>query len=344
MKKRTFLKASLMAALLASGVPAMAQEVTLRMHQFLPPQSTVPAEVLIPWAEAVGEASGGRIKVEVYSSMALGGTAPQLIDQVADGVVDIAWTLPGYTPGRFPRVEVFELPFMMTNAEATSRAYWDMYQTDMADTDFAGLHMLGAWVHGPGVLHVKGDPVESIDDMDGLKLRGPTRVINGLLGELGATPIGMPVPALPENLVKGVIDGTVIPWQVTTALKISELTDSHTEFVGERTLYTAAFVLVMNKDVYEALPADLQAVIDSLSGAEFSANAGRIMQEADVGARAIAEDRGNTIVQIEGDDLALWEAASQPVIVRWLEEMAEQGIDGADLLTRARALIAENSM
>lgn len=344
MKKRTFLKASLMAALMASGMPAVAQEVTLRMHQFLPPQATVPAQILIPWAEAVGEASDGRIKVEVYSAMALGGTPPQLMDQVADGVVDIAWTLPGYTPGRFPRVEVFELPFMMTNAEATSRAYWDMYESDMADTDFAAFHMLGAWVHGPGVIHVNGDAIESIDDMDGLKLRGPTRVINDLLGELGATPIGMPVPALPENLAKGVIDGTVIPWEVTKALKIAELTNAHTEFVGEQTLYTAAFVLIMNKDSYDAMPADLQAILDGLSGADFSANAGKIMQDADAAGRAVASDRGNTIVTVEGDDLATWEAAAQPVIDRWLAEMAAKDIDGADLLTRARALIAANGM
>ena len=344
MNKRNLLKSGLVAILLAGGGAAMAQEVTLRMHQFLPPQATVPAQILIPWAEAVEEASGGRIKVEVYSAMALGGTPPQLIDQVADGVVDIAWTLPGYTPGRFPRVEVFELPFMMTNAEATSRAYWEMYQTDMADTDFADFHMLGAWVHGPGVIHVNGDPIETIADMDGLKLRGPTRVINDLLGELGATPIGMPVPALPENLAKGVIDGTVIPWEVTKALKIAELTNAHTEFLGERTLYTAAFVLIMNKDAYEAMPADLQEILDSVSGADFSANAGKVMQAADAAGRAVAEDRGNTIVTIEGEALATWEAAAQPVIERWIAEMADKGIDGQDLLTRARALIAENSM
>ncbi len=343
MTKSNFLTAGFAAILMAGALPVAAQEVTLRMHQFLPPQATVPAQILFPWAEAVAEASDGRIKVEIYSAMALGGSPTQLMDQVADGVVDIAWTLPGYTPGRFPRVEVFELPFMMSNAEATSRAYWDMYASDMADTDFADFHMLGAWVHGPGVIHVNGDPIESIDDMDGLKLRGPTRVINDLLGELGATPIGMPVPALPENLAKGVIDGTVIPWEVTKALKIAELTNAHTEFVGERTLYTAAFVLVMNKASYEAMPADLQAILDSVSGADFSANAGRIMQDADAAGRAVAVDRGNTIVTIEGEDLATWEAAAQPVIDRWLAEMEAKGIDGQDLLVRARALISQNT-
>ncbi len=344
MKKRSFLKAGLMAALMASGMPAVAQEVTLRMHQFLPPQATVPAQILIPWAEQIGEASGGRIKVEVYSAMALGGTPPQLMDQVVDGVVDIAWTLPGYTPGRFPRTEVFELPFMMTTPSATSRALWSLYESDMADTEYAGVHILGAWVHGPGVIHVNGDPIETVDDMDGLKLRGPTRVINDMLGELGATPIGLPVPAIPENLAKGVIDGTVIPWEVTKALKVAELTDAHTEFAGEHALYTAAFVLVMNKAVYEALPADLQAIMDENSGADFSANAGDVMLAGDGPARQIAVDRGNTVITVEGDALSPWQAAAQPVIDRWVAEMAEKGIDGADLLARARAAIAASGM
>ncbi len=344
MMKRTFLKAGLMAGLLASGIAASAQEITLRMHQFLPPQATVPSQILIPWAEAVSEASDGRIKVEVYSAMALGGSPPQLMDQVIDGVVDIAWTLPGYTPGRFPRVEVFELPFMMTNPGATSRAYWSLYESDMADTDFADVHVLGAWVHGPGVIHVKGDPIETVADMEGRKLRGPTRVINGMLNELGATAIGMPVPALPENLAKGVIDGTVIPWEVTASLKIAELTDAHTEFAGEYALYTAAFVLVMNKAVYEGMPDDLRAIIDAHSGADFSANAGDIMLAGDAPARQLAIDEGNTLITVEGDALTEWEAAAQPVIDRWIEEMDAQGIDGADLLERARALIAENSM
>jgi TRAP-type transport system periplasmic protein len=147
MKKRNFLKSAAVAALALSAmgvslIGAVAQEVTLRMHQFLPAQANVPAELLIPWAEKIGTESGGRIKIEVFSAMSLGGTPPQLMDQARDGVVDIVWTLPGYTPGRFPRVEVFELPFMMTNAEATSHAYWDLFKSDMEAQEFQGVKIL----------------------------------------------------------------------------------------------------------------------------------------------------------------------------------------------------------
>ena len=341
MFKRTLMKTWIAGLAVLAGLGfAQAQEVTLRLHQFLPPQANVPAKILIPWAEKVTADSQGTLNVEVFSAMALGGTPPQLIDQVRDGVVDIVWTLPGYSPGRFPRVEVFELPFMMTDAEAASRAYWTLFESDMADTDFKDFKILGTWVHGPGVIHAKGIAIASLEDMPGKKLRGPTRVINDLLSELGATPVGMPVPAIPEALSKGVIDGCVIPWEVTPALKVAELVDSHTEFQGETALYTAAFVLAMNKASYDRLPDAAKAAIDANSGIEFSAFAGRTMQEFDAPGRDIAVAANNPILTVAGDELARWEAAGEAVQSRWIAEMAEKGIDGADLIARAKALIA----
>lgn len=332
-------------AALAAGFAssaATAQEVTLRLHQFLPAQAVVPTHVLDVWADRIEEASGGRIEIQRFPAMQLGGAPPQLIDQVVDGTVDIVWTLPGYTPNRFPRTEVFELPFMMANgnAEATSRAYWQLGQETMFDTDFAGVHVLGLWVHGPGVIH-SSDPVESVGDLAGVSLRAPTRMTNQLFERLGATPIGMPVPAVPEALSQGVIDATVIPWEVTAALRVSELVGNHTEFPGDA-LYVATFVLAMNQDRYDSLPADLQAIIDENSGLEFSAFAGRVMQDYDAPARELAEDRGNTIITLAEDQMGEWRAAADPVISGWVTDMAAAGIDGAALLERARALIAES--
>jgi TRAP-type C4-dicarboxylate transport system substrate-binding protein len=333
------------AATLALGLTAgaaTAQEVTLRLHQFLPAQAVVPTHVLDVWADQVEEASDGRIEIQRFPAMQLGGAPPQLIDQVIDGTVDIVWTLPGYTPNRFARTEVFELPFMMAdgNAEATSRAYWQLAEETMMDTDFADVHVLGLWVHGPGVIH-SSDPVESVADLEGVSLRAPTRMTNRLFSELGATPIGMPVPAVPEALSQGVIDATVIPWEVTAALRVSELVEYHTEFPGDA-LYVATFVMAMNQDRYDSLPADLQAIIDEHSGLEFSGFAGRVMQDYDAPARLIAEDRGNVITTLTEDQVAEWRAVADPIVAGWEEEMAAAGIDGAALVERARALIAEN--
>jgi len=336
--RRTLLGLAI-AATLATG--AAAQEVTLRLHQFLPAQSTVPAEILDVWADRVEADSDGRIRIERYPSMQLGGSPPQLIDQVIDGVADIVWTVAGYTPGRFPQLEVFELPFISPDAEATSRAYWQLAEARMMDSDFADFKPLGLWVHGPGVIH-SDRPIVDVADLRGLKLRAPSRTTTTLFTDLGATAVGMPVPAVPEALSRGVIESAVIPWEVMPSLRVEELVDNHTEFTGNA-LYTLAFIFAMNTDSYAALPDDLKAVIDANSGLEFSAFAGRTQQAFDAPAREIAVARGNTIITLSEDQTAAWAEASQPTIEAWIAEADAAGLDGTGLYREALGLIEANS-
>jgi TRAP-type C4-dicarboxylate transport system substrate-binding protein len=322
-----------------SGGIALAQDVTLRLHQFLPPQANVPALVLDVWADQVEEASGGRIEIERYPAMALGGTPPELMDQVIDGIADLAWTVNGFTPGRFPRTEVFELPFFVEDARAASAAYWQMYQEHMADTDFQDVVLLGTWVHGPGMFHTSR-PVRVPGDLQGMKIRGGSRMVNDLLTRLGAEPIGMPVTMIPESLSRGVIDGATIPWEVTTSLRVPELVSNHTEIDGA-SLYVLTFTLAMNRDVYDGLPDDLRQIIDDHSGLEFSVFAGGTQADADGPARQIAVDRGNTIITLTGDEVEQWSAAVQPIYESWVADMNGRGIDGQALIDEARALMAE---
>jgi TRAP-type C4-dicarboxylate transport system substrate-binding protein len=333
--------AAMLATALAAGAAA-AQEVVLKFHHFLPERAPIPATVLVPWMKKIEAESGGRIKFEHYPAMQLGGKPGELIDQVEDGVVDVIWTLPGYTPGRFPRSEVMELPFMMTSAEATSRALWTLGEKYMFDTEFTDVKVLGLFVHGPGVIHSK-TPITVPADLAGVKLRAPTRVTNMMITALGATAVGMPVPQVAESLSKGVIDGTILPWEVTGAIKSSELVTNHTEFPGAP-LYTAVFLIAMNKAVYDGLPEDLKAVIDANSGLEFSAAGGKLGEAADAGGRQIAVDLGNTIIQLTPEQVAEWQAAAQPTIEAWIAETAAAGFDGKALFDEAKALIAASGM
>lgn len=329
-------------ALLGLGqMPASAQEVTLRMHQFLPEQANVPKNILYPWADRIEEASDGRIKIDRFPSMQLGGTPPQLINQAIDGVADIIWTVAGYTPGRFPRAEVFELPFTMTNAEAVSRAYWQLAEETMMDDDFKDFKVLGLWVHGPGLIHSK-DPIEAVSDLNGVKLRGPTRMTTMLFESMGASAVGMPVPAIPEALSKGVVDAAVIPWEVTGALKVPELVSNHTSF-GDDALYTTTFIFAMNKEKWDALPDDLKAIVDANSGLDFSGSAGAQMQADDAGPRQAAMDRGNNLIELSAEQVEEWKAASSGIADAWVSEMTDKGIDGAALKARAQELIETNS-
>lgn len=323
-----------LAAAMATG--AQAQEVTLKLHQFLPAQANVPVQVLDVWADSVEEDSEGRIKVDRYPSMQLGGTPPELLDQAIDGVADVVWTVVGYTPGRFPNTEVFELPFMVEDARAASCAYWKMFDEHMKDDEFKDVHILGTWVHGPGMFHT-ADPVETPADLDGMKIRGGSRLVNDLLELAGATPVGMPVPAVSEGLSKGVIDGTTIPWEVTTALKVPELVENHTEFEGAG-LYTLTFVLAMNKEKYESLPDDLRQVIDDNSGLDFSIFAGGTQADADGPAREIAVELGNNIITVT--DTSEWEELVSPIYDNWVADMNDKGIDGQARIDQAKALMS----
>jgi TRAP-type C4-dicarboxylate transport system substrate-binding protein len=341
MNRRTFLKTTTAGAAVVAALPgaSFAQEMTLRLHQFLPPAAVVPSKILKPWGERLAAALDGRINIQHFDAMSLGGRPPELMDQARDGVADLAMTVVGYTPGRFPRTEVFELPFMMTNPVATSLAFWDMVEADFQSNEYADLKVLGAWVHGPGVIH-SADPIASLDDMKGKTLRGPTRVINDMLSELGGTPVGMPLPAIPESLSKGVINSTVIPWEVTPAIRLTELVSNHTEFTGPEALYTATIVLVMNKAKYDALPDDLKAIIDAESGAKLSEFAAQVMWDFDAPAREKAVAAGNTIIQLDAAEVARWKEAAQPVIQRWIAEMDDKGIDGQALIDEAKSRIA----
>ncbi|ETA49800.1 TRAP transporter substrate-binding protein [Ponticoccus alexandrii] len=338
--RRTFIAAAAaLTTALISSAPAMAQEVTLTLHQFLPAQASVPKQVLDVWADNVEEASEGRIEIERYPSMQLGGTPPELMDQAVDGIADIVWTVVGYTPGRFPSTEVFELPFMVEDARAASYAYWKMFEEHMKDGEFADLHIVGTWVHGPGMFHTN-KPITVPSDLEGMKIRGGSRLVNDLLTRVGAEPIGMPVPAVSEALSKGVIDGTTIPWEVTSALKVAELVENHTEFDGPA-LYNLTFVLAMNKDVYDGLPEDLQQVIDDNSGLAFSIFAGGTQADADGPARQIAVDRGNNIITVSEEDAAEWDALVNPIYESWVADMDSKGVDGQALIDEARALMSE---
>jgi len=342
-QRRTLLKSGAAAALGAPALSGLAQEsVTLKFHTFMAPQSLVWLTMHKAWMEKVEKESGGRIKFEAYPAMQLGGTPVQLYDQAKDGVVDIIWTLPGTTAGRFPRVEVFELPFMLNNAEATSKAFWEYVQT-VAPDEFKDTHVLALHVHGPGMFHAKDKLIKSPADLKGMKVRGPTRQVTKLLQSIGATPVGMPLPQIPDALSKGTIDACAIPWEVVPAVKVQELTKFHSEFPANSPgLYTATFVMTMNKARYESLPADLKKVIDNNSGLATSAWLGKVQQANDVPGRKTASDRGNTIYTITAADTQQFVKLSSQVDDEWVADMNKRGFDGKKLLDTAKALIAKH--
>ena len=332
-------------AALALASAAQAADVTLRVHHFLSGESPLHKGILEPWEKAVEEQSGGRIDVQLFPSMQLGGTPPQLVDQVRDGVADIVWTLPGYNSGRFPLISVFEQPFMSRSAKATSQAMWE-FVAKHGEKEFTGMHLLATHTTDGALIHTGKKPINRMADFRGKKIRAANRTSTKLISLLGGTPVAMPVPQIPEALSKGVVDGAIVPWDVVPALKLHELVGHHTEMAeGKPALMYTVMILAMNPATYEGLPEDLRKIIDERSGAVLSRRAGQLFDEIAVqNGHRLAESRGNKIHQLSEDEQQKWMKVAERLDQDWIKEVEGKGYaNGAALLEDARQLIQQHS-
>jgi len=331
------------AALGLAALGAQAQTVTLKVHHFLGPQSIQHTTMLGDWCRNLARDSKDRLQCQIFPAMQLGGTPVQLYDQTRDGVVDVAWTLQTFT-AKLQKLEVFELPFMMPNAEATSRASWD-YAEKFMQEEFKDVKLLAVHVHGPGNIYTKNKPVRTMADLRGMKVRAPTRQVNKMVAAMGATPVAMPVPQVTEALSKGVIDGAVIPYEVAPGLKVHELTNFTAETDRSyNALYTTVFVVPMNRAKYDSLPPDLKAVIDKNSGREFSAFLGRTQSGHDaVGKKIFAETKNQTITVIPRAELENWKKATDSLDDAWIKEMSGKGLNGKELFDTAVSLTKQHT-
>jgi TRAP-type transport system periplasmic protein len=197
-------------------------------------------------------------------------------------------------------------------------------------------------VHVALVVHTANRPVKTLDDFKGLKLRAPTRQTNKLLAKLGAAPVGMPLPTIPDAVSKGTIDGFLLPWEVMPSLKLHEMVKFHSETDPARpALYSAVFVFAMNQARYDGLPAELKKVIDDNSGPALSQQIGRIWDASQAAGRKAAQERGNTITMIPAAELDNWIKASASLHDEWAADLDRRGANGKALLQEARDLITK---
>lgn len=327
------------------GSPGQAQEVTLRLHTFIPPVSNPYKHYLIPWAKRIEKASKGRLKIKLFPSLQLGGSPQQLPDQAKDGVVDIVFTLPGFTPGRFPKLEVFELPFVHTNSVTTTLAIQDYQEKHLKD-EFKDYKVILLNSHaGTLFMTKKNKPILKMSDLKGVKLRTATRAGGWHLSAMGAVPVGAPLPQIPQMLSKGVIDGAMLPFEIAPAVKMQDLTTHFSELSGNQPrISTATFATLMNKKSYARLPADLKKVIDDNSGRNIARWAGEIWVRIEApGKKVMMSRKKNKFHVISPAETAKIKAAAKPAIDEWLKQVKAKGIDGQALLKDARAMLAKYS-
>ncbi|TYC64286.1 TRAP transporter substrate-binding protein [Rhodobacterales bacterium] len=326
----------LSATLVSLGLFATASKAeTLRYAHFMPAQSWQQSTMFEAWADAVDKESDGELSVKIFPAQTLG-KAPSGYDNAKNGVADIAWTVQGYTAGRFPLSQIMELPGLFKTAEVGSCAFQKLYESGALDEEYKDTHVLFVHTHGPGQLHMGNEPVKALGDLKGLKLRRPTAVIGTLLGELGAEPVGLPAPAIYENLERGVIDGYMLTWESVEAFRLAELTKYHTDFG----FYSLAFVTTMNKRKYDALSPKAKAAVDANSGMKWSLIAGKGYDDADAAAIQSLKDSSETF-EIPEAEMAEWQAAAARAKDIYLSELDGKGLPGTETYKAVQGYVSE---
>lgn len=342
MTLRISFKLAATAALVMAACGAQAQQITLKVHHFLPSTSSSQVKLIQPWCDKIQKESKDRLKCQIYPSLQLGGTPAQLMDQARDGVADIVWAVPTYAAGRYPKSEVFELPFMTTTSKGSSQALYTYIQKYALD-EFKGVKLIFNHVHDGTLFHFRDKNVTKLEELKGLKIRAATRINSQMIAAMGATPVQMPLPSVPESLSKGVIDGASVPWEGAPSIKLQEIAKYALDTApGMPRMANTIFAFAMNQAKYDSLPADLKKVIDDNSGLATSAWAGESAFDAIVVPhQKIARDAGQKITFIDQAEYQRWVKVTEQIDDEWIKTVTAKGHDGKKLFEEARALIKQ---
>jgi len=340
--RRTFLASSIGTAIAPAIVRVACADtppITLKLHHAFSAVSGVHDKFLLPWTRKIETESGGRLHVDIFPSMQLGGAPATLFDQARDGSADIVWTSPTLTPGRFAKIETFELPFLPSRrALVSSRALTDFAAANLQD-EFRDFYTICFSCSDSAAIHATR-PMRTTEDMKDFKLHVQTRLAAEAMLALGARPVMMPSAQLPAAITEHVVDGCLDPWHLVPPLRLNDLLRTHTEF-SDHSPSARTYVLAMNKASYERLPRELKSVIDSNSGQVAAAMAGAMWDQQAAAVANMVVERGDLIVTLLPEAVARWRKATEPVIDAWRKEMKEQKIDGGKLIAAANALLAK---
>ncbi len=307
--------------LIASGImlsvgagEALAQATTLKVLSFLPPRSVSVSKTLVPWMKSVEAAAQGELKLQGYWGGSLGRNPTKQYDLLKDGIGDIVYVLPNYTPGQFPDFGIFELPYLIRSGEEGSVAIWRMHQKGL----LRGLqqsHVIGFWSTEPNIFHTS-KPMRSLSDIKGLKIRGAGPVYGSFIKYLGGIPIGMPVTQVTESISRGVVSGTLLGWGGSLIFRIHNVTSYH----YEAPLGIAPFFLSINEDKWAALSGKSKAAITKYGGEYLARLGGKAFD--DFGKRAfkiISKAGKRTITRATPAEIETQAAAAKPVHDAWIK-------------------------
>ncbi len=334
--------ATLLALVALVFTPASAAEVVLRFGSINTENTAPYDQVLVPFAKAVEEESEGRIEVALKPLGGYGKPA-ELFTMVEKGAIEMAATVQGYHPGRFPQSSVMELPFMFENSIAGTSAMMSLYKEGLLDKDYASVKVLGLYVLPPYPIFTTGKKIQSVKDFRGLRMRAPSTTVGVALSKLGAVPLGIPLNMIGDTIASGYVDAIAYGWDSTTTTKgtAGKVLADQLKVVIDARLAAPALMIVMNRAAWDAMPPDLRKIVEK-HASDLAMGSARIReaQEA-VSKKKLQNDPRFTALAFNDQQRAEIQAVTAPAVTEWKANMAKLGIDGERLYKRARELIQQ---
>jgi len=327
---RTSCVARLLASLAATAIfamatmqlPAVAQTaVELKISLWVPPQHPL-VKSTQDWANAIEEESKGTLKFKIFPSEQLGKAADHF-DMARDGIVDIAYVATGYQPGRFPIINVAQIPFIVENG-VTGSAAIDSWYRKYAAAEMKDVHFCLAFIQDPGAFHSRTKKIVVPSDIAGMRIRPSVGYVGELISSLGGTNVASSAPEARMILERGTADAITFPWGSIFLFGLENVTKYHLD----APLYTAPFVWVVNKARYEALPPDQKKALDNHCTTEWAEKLGAPWAEFEAAGRAkMRATPGHEVYTLTPEQLAQWRKAAEPLMTSWQSTMRSAGRD-----------------
>ena len=322
--------------IMCGSAPA-AESVELKLAHFMSSLHVQHQESFLPFTQNVEKLTQGRVRIKVYAGGALGGPM-QLPDVVRTGIADMAFIVPSYTTGRFPRSSVLDLPFLSDQALKAARIFYDLYDPHLSD-DYRDYKVLWLYSSDPGQLFTVTGPIKTLEDLKGKKIRSPSAAMSDALGLLGAHPVSMPISELHSALDKRVIDGMLSP---TTAIQDFNLYDQ-IRYGTRINMFSSLLMVVMNKERFASLPDFARKALDEASGKNWGFRASGIYDRLDADVMAKLKASGRVRLEtISTAERQRFLERLKPMEADWAAQQADRHIPAKDILTAMHAAMTGN--
>jgi len=312
-----------MVSVLPSG-KAHAKVISLKVANFFPPPSGQ-SQILEEFCRELEKRTGGQVKVDYYAGGSL--LSPTaMFDGVVSGIADIGYSHVYYTAGRMPVTEASGLPLGYPSAWVAGHALNDFYQ-QFKPKEFDAVKVLLMNTSTPSAIATAKKPVRNLEDLKGLTLRAPG-IAGDVVKALGATPAPTPMPEVYDAISKGVIDGEASNFETLKTFRFAEVAKYSTSVWQITNPYP--FYLVMNKDSYKKLPADIKAIFDKLVG-EYKESYQLMWNAVDFAGKAYGIEKGVQFIELPPKEVEKWKAAVEPVIDNYVKTMVGKGFSEAEV-------------